>query len=96
MNNKFLIKVKHDLCFITWIYEYITSNLKSIETDDKTILNEFIESLWWLDLNDRAIYFESWLSRTLKPHYQHIFFRELVRAIEYINIENKAKEVNNG
>ena len=96
MNNKFLIKVKHDLWFITWIYEYITSNLKSIEADDKTILNEFIESLWWMDLNDRVIYFESWLSRTLKPHYQHIFFRELTRAIEYINIENKAKEVQNG
>ena len=67
-----------------------------LETDDKTILNEFIESLWWMDLNDRAIYFESWLSRTLKPHYQHIFFRELARAIEYINIENKAKEIQNG
>lgn len=93
MNNKFLIKVKHDLCFITWIYEYITENLKNIETDDETILIEFIESLWWMDLNDRAIYFESLLSRTLKPHYQHIFFRELVRAISYIKTENKTKEI---
>lgn len=94
--NKILNSVRKELSFITWIYEYLAENLNIAETDDKTILIEFIESLWWMDLNDRAIYFESLLSRTLKPYYQHIFFRELARAKEYIKIENKKKEVQNG
>lgn len=94
--NKILNNVKKELCFITWIYEYLAKNLKTIEVDDKTLMNEFISSLWWLSLEDTYLYFENLAKTELKPHYKKVFFRELLRAISYIKTENKTKEVQNG
>ena len=94
--NKILNNVRKELSFITWIYEYLAKNINIVEVDGKSLLNEFIDSIWSMSIEERDIYFENYLAKELKLHYEYVFYRELARAKEYIKIENNKKEVQNG
>ena len=94
--NKILNNVRKELSFITWIYEYLAANINIVEVDGKSLLNEFIGSIWSMSIEERDTYFENYLAKKLKLHYEYVFYRELARAQEYIEIENKKKEVQNG
>lgn len=94
--NKILNNVRKELSFITWIYEYLAENINIVEVDGKSLLNEFIDTIWSMNIEERDTYFENYLEKELKLHYEYVFYRELARAKEYIKIENKKKEVKNG